>query len=1376
MLWRCIDTSPATHPPPPSPPSSLSLVAPLPPATATGTIIIIIIIIIIITISADQHQHHHGPWVPGIIMVLAILLTIIIVIIIILILKTHLMIITIVLAQTRRLPQPRIVGERWALAQGRLEFLDVFQSDQGELQLLVPMKMAILGQEDAEAIKAVVQEIALTEMEALRALATQDQAYIVKCFDVLELHGYVHADIKPENLLITGTGERFELLTWDAATELVLPLRQNRMRFSEAQQHFLTAIEEKVADIIDIDLDLSQYLIFKRCSQKGKEEQRRIYLYVALAVLALLEGTSPAWQLEQRGAGAGAGGGRGGGGGGGGGGAVGCGAGGSSTKKKAMKKKKKKEEDGSSGREVVEDGEIDEGRRLPQSAGAGTWDSESVAKDPEGPLGIDQQNQYEVLQSPQELPAEKAEVDFASAETEDEDGEVSDKEAIRRACPTGEGGNVNEALAGRLVLSLRATEDISAEPSPDFSQAWNWTAWSEEEEDKEVAGHSDGNWSSRKPAFPCPGIDTGAQMLELEVESYNRSRLVMEPVVLPISGLVRKPAEHPTRQDLQLLAFKLPREKLHLVITPVFVRLVMSLGSERPGAATGGCLLPGFPQGPEKPGDGGADCLRLRQAVSLPQTALAAAPASSLPLGYRFVAKTYATFQDSDFYCLVCHTTSVVIGRRLPTRQSPLCAVHQADAQGIDMSKQWRRGLFRKWVSGFPQDRRQRVPFVMISGAGPHSELELECLEGLGAAFSVPLEVVLSWMAGCATFGAALDAAGGCGGAIVDEAAGQILYLGIGHHRGHGLARDLVRAAEAALSGFGHTVFTIVPLQHVPKDGQARAFWFAQGYLGEADGGTTSAMRKAISDKGRLVGGTTESFAALRRDGSVVTWGGHPGPELKNIFSIWDDGTVIVWSCGEEGRVGLEHPALDVRADDFAFYITDVYGEEADSMAMGKEHRAKEQQASRMYTCCGPAVQGHRAQETRVEGWSEEDETEEDESESEEAEEEETEEEDEMEEVPPKEVESTEKDTADEEADREDKVVIIPGGMNALHLPAFFETIGRANLTSDGPFGISGRQAEEAWTAWRSGQYGSISLSDGVIEFAKTHDEMKRLFLTFRRDADRIYPGWREKLGYKASALGSRLFARALQDVTTDRKAQPARGGGCSSWNQVETRAAAVAAQLRRTVMLKNIPCRKTQEEVMLAIDQQGFGARFDFFYLPWDSKFRANRGYAFVNFIVPEDAAKFQSKMTGYRFQNTGSAKVCSVARAHVQGALNNLNALKGTKVMRWFSHDDAASGGMTIAGTTTGIRNAISAVTAAKDTRSEQRSEPGEFCQTHSVDRNETGGATLGARPWCRCAAKAGCIEQALLPESVEKLVVLSLGLSEGSVKGSSHRFVQA
>ena len=34
------------------------------------------------------------------------------------------------------------------------------------------------------------------------------------------------------------------------------------------------------------------------------------------------------------------------------------------------------------------------------------------------------------------------------------------------------------------------------------------------------------------------------------------------------------------------------------------------------------------------------------------------------------------------------------------------------------------------------------------------------------------------------------------------------------------------------------------------------------------------------------------------------------------------------------------------------------------------------------------------------------------------------------------------------------------------------------------------------------------------IEYAKTHEEIKGAFLTFQKDADQIYPGWKEKLGY----------------------------------------------------------------------------------------------------------------------------------------------------------------------------------------------------------------------------------------------------------------------
>jgi len=103
---------------------------------------------------------------------------------------------------------------------------------------------------------------------------------------------------------------------------------------------------------------------------------------------------------------------------------------------------------------------------------------------------------------------------------------------------------------------------------------------------------------------------------------------------------------------------------------------------------------------------------------------------------------------------------------------------------------------------------------------------------------------------------------------------------------------------------------------------------------------------------------------------------------------------------------------------------------------------------------------------------------------------------------------------------------IISGGMNALRLPAFFENLGHSNViltAGGGAFGhkdgpkqgaTSCRQGEESWKLWKAGTYGDVSLSDGVIEFAKTHEELKGAFLTFQKDSDQIYPGWKEKLGY----------------------------------------------------------------------------------------------------------------------------------------------------------------------------------------------------------------------------------------------------------------------
>ena len=52
------------------------------------------------------------------------------------------------------------------------------------------------------------------------------------------------------------------------------------------------------------------------------------------------------------------------------------------------------------------------------------------------------------------------------------------------------------------------------------------------------------------------------------------------------------------------------------------------------------------------------------------------------------------------------------------------------------------------------------------------------------------------------------------------------------------------RAAASHVSSPGSLKGTLKAEAKVLLDGQARAFWFSLGYLGQPDGGTTSVMRK----------------------------------------------------------------------------------------------------------------------------------------------------------------------------------------------------------------------------------------------------------------------------------------------------------------------------------------------------------------------------------------------------------------------------------------------------------------------------------------------------------------------------------------------------
>ena len=91
---------------------------------------------------------------------------------------------------------------------------------------------------------------------------------------------------------------------------------------------------------------------------------------------------------------------------------------------------------------------------------------------------------------------------------------------------------------------------------------------------------------------------------------------------------------------------------------------------------------------------------------------------------------------------------------------------------------------------------------------------------------------------------------------------------------------------------------------------------------------------------------------------------------------------------------------------------------------------------------------------------------------------------------------------------------IISGGMNALRLPGFFENLGHGNLINTSGGGSYGhidspaagaKSLSQAFDCWKSGA--------DPIEYAKEHNEFARAFESFPGDADKIFPGWREKLG-----------------------------------------------------------------------------------------------------------------------------------------------------------------------------------------------------------------------------------------------------------------------
>eukprot|EP00929_Paragymnodinium_shiwhaense_P071361 TRINITY_DN36288_c0_g1_i1.p1 TRINITY_DN36288_c0_g1~~TRINITY_DN36288_c0_g1_i1.p1 ORF type:complete len:304 (+),score=44.21 TRINITY_DN36288_c0_g1_i1:68-913(+) len=104
------------------------------------------------------------------------------------------------------------------------------------------------------------------------------------------------------------------------------------------------------------------------------------------------------------------------------------------------------------------------------------------------------------------------------------------------------------------------------------------------------------------------------------------------------------------------------------------------------------------------------------------------------------------------------------------------------------------------------------------------------------------------------------------------------------------------------------------------------------------------------------------------------------------------------------------------------------------------------------------------------------------------------------------------------------------------------------------------------------------------------------------------------------------------------------------------------------SLMVKNIPCRFAQEDVLEAINGLGFENDYDFFYMPMRPPFTKphSYGYAFINFVTSEKARLFERTLEEGQIVLRKSSKPLAVALAHLQGKDSLSSHFKGTCVAK--------------------------------------------------------------------------------------------------------------
>ncbi|KAH6572926.1 hypothetical protein BASA60_006338 [Batrachochytrium salamandrivorans] len=104
--------------------------------------------------------------------------------------------------------------------------------------------------------------------------------------------------------------------------------------------------------------------------------------------------------------------------------------------------------------------------------------------------------------------------------------------------------------------------------------------------------------------------------------------------------------------------------------------------------------------------------------------------------------------------------------------------------------------------------------------------------------------------------------------------------------------------------------------------------------------------------------------------------------------------------------------------------------------------------------------------------------------------------------------------------------------------------------------------------------------------------------------------------------------------------------------------------ETRRTVMIRNIPNKFTQEMFISLLNETHQGC-YDFLYLRIDFKNKCNVGYAFVNFTSAEAVIRFADRFVGRVWGKFKSEKICGMGFATIQGKNALIEKFRNSSVM---------------------------------------------------------------------------------------------------------------